>query len=324
MKSVFFSSMNEINILNIVFSCLNNKNTNGGAVFIQDDSIDVIIDYCTIFKCSSSFQGGGIFSNSNKALLRCLCLSYCTCFDNFISLISEANSESANTFIYSTIFKSTSTKPYTCSIKDGIQSISYINSTCNADEASGLMIYFSKTSSQSSYCSLINNQANNGQILENSDSLSSSMSNYNIINNSALNGPHGIVSIWRGSATLTKSTLIDNKEFKCLFYFDQGTLNVNFCYIQETDENSKTNDDNVLVINEDFKYVNEIKFFQTFSCMAEVFSTGILPLTFEFGTLTLPTKIFNEFWSCKAINQNQINNNQLIYVNLFIIITINK
>ena len=128
MNSGFFSSLNEINILNIVFSCLNNKNTNGGAVFIQDDSIDVIIDYCTIFKCSSSFQGGGIFSNSNKALLRCLCLSYCTCSDNFISLISEANSESANTFIYSTIF-----------------SILYISSQLRVIHATDRLLYPSAT-----------------------------------------------------------------------------------------------------------------------------------------------------------------------------------
>ena len=300
MNTGYFGSNNELNIVNIVFFSLINKNTNGGAIFINDKTVNIIIDYCTIFNCSSLYECGGIFSSTNSAILRCLCLSLCS-GQNYASLLTETNSAANNIFIFSTILQSLNNNGYTCSIKDGIQSVSYINSTKNYNQASAIMLYFARSLSTASYCSIINNREVNGQIFENSDG-ESSVSNFNIVNNTSLNGPNGVVSIWRATTLLKETIILDNKEFKWIFYFYSGTLEALSCYIQEVYESHKSNTENSLTISGSFLYLNAINFFQTFLCAAEIFSTEILYFTYGKGTPTLPTKLILPRITCNHNN----------------------
>ena len=172
----------KIFVFNTFFSSIITTNLNGGAIYVLKTNLSALIDYCSFHVCSTTLYGGAIYLNILKAKLRCLCLSFCHSDENFPSIFSTVLDTNINSFVYSSIIYSTSNSSYTVSIRNGVQDVSYINSSYNnlEKQTAGIMIYYPESSSCSSYCSLTSNKCGYSPILENSDG-DCTMKNYNII-----------------------------------------------------------------------------------------------------------------------------------------------
>lgn len=252
-----------ITVFNAVFLSIT-SNDYGGAVYINNQSLFIKINYCMFIDCSTTSDcGGALYLIANKSSIYAVCGKRCMSSKKYSFMYQYCPKNSSNTANYLS-FGSCTNCYYTACFDYGHIDVSYINSSQNTGlHTCGFMLFHGEDSSIAEYCSIVNCTSNSSAVLEYSDGTGMYyMKFFNILYNLGTStGSDGIISTYRTNGTI-EQTILYNNTGTYLYSANSNTILIN-CYLDES-----TQKGNTFILKDSKKVFNIIYVYATGECRA--------------------------------------------------------
>jgi predicted outer membrane repeat protein len=293
--------------------------SNGGAIYCESVTINVLIEETSFIYCTPSGQGGALFlSITGESIVTKVCGSRCRPTSNhgMFSYVCVTNSyDKRNSFLHSSVCNSVENLYHQITRHDYgkvlFESSNISNNQCY--HATGIFSYHQTTSNSNEigfnvkYSSLTNNKATNSVCIEVYDGASTCIKQFqssNLINNTQASSTSYGLTLTGGKFVFKDSTILGNTA-KYQVYERSGTYGSTISN-STIDFTTSSVTSGVTITNPpSTSFINKISGFSTGECKSSYDSFGELIVTPE------PTKIKCLKISCDCNNNTAINTNMI-------------